>query len=206
MFISTSVESLSKLPALLTIFIKWIAVQAKGIRYFPSLWQNCSAWLFSFSNFSLFCKTKLYTLYDYAQKKWIKGYFIINKETDWESSILVLTGVAQLVWPHPTKQKGTSSIRRICRFGQCFSLTSMFLSPLFVPPFPSLKKSINQSINQNYQQRWKNNVYLSKTLFLFLSLPIPAPAPSLTLSLSLPFSLKSLEISSGENLKNKNKK
>lgn len=38
--ISTSVESLSKLPALLTIFIKWIAVQAKGMRYFPSLWQN----------------------------------------------------------------------------------------------------------------------------------------------------------------------
>ena len=36
-FISTSVESLSKLPALLTIFIKWIAVQAKGMRYFPSL-------------------------------------------------------------------------------------------------------------------------------------------------------------------------
>lgn len=35
--ISTSVESLSKLPALLTIFIKWIAVQAKGMRYFPSL-------------------------------------------------------------------------------------------------------------------------------------------------------------------------
>lgn len=42
-FISTSVESLSKLPALLTIFIKWMAVQAKGMRYFPSLWQNCSA-------------------------------------------------------------------------------------------------------------------------------------------------------------------
>lgn len=74
--ISTSVESLSKLPALLTIFIKWIAVQAKGMRYFPSLWQNWSAWLFSFSNFSLFCKTKLYTLYDYAQKKWIKGCII----------------------------------------------------------------------------------------------------------------------------------
>ena len=77
--ISTSVESLSKLPALLTIFIKWIAVQAKGMRYFPSLWQNWSAWLFSFSNFSLFCKTKLYTLYGYAQKKWIKGYIIIYK-------------------------------------------------------------------------------------------------------------------------------
>lgn len=79
--ISTSVESLSKLPALLTIFIKWIAVQANGMRYFPSLWQNWSAWLFSFSNFSLFYKTKLYTLYDYAQRKWIKDYFIIYK--DW---------------------------------------------------------------------------------------------------------------------------
>lgn len=56
---STSVESLSKLPALLTMFIKWMAVHAKGIRYLPSLWQNCSAWHFSFSSFSLFCKEKI---------------------------------------------------------------------------------------------------------------------------------------------------
>lgn len=56
---STSVESLSKLPALLTMFIKWMAVHAKGIRYLPSLWQNCSAWHFSFSNFSLFWEEKI---------------------------------------------------------------------------------------------------------------------------------------------------
>lgn len=63
---STSVESLSKLPALLTMFIKWMAVQAKGIRYLPSLWQNCSAWHFSFSNFSLFCEEN-------SQPKKLKG-------------------------------------------------------------------------------------------------------------------------------------
>lgn len=63
---STSVESLSKLPALLTMFMRWMAVQAKGIRYFPSLWQNCSAWPFSFSNFSLFCEENI-------QSKRLKG-------------------------------------------------------------------------------------------------------------------------------------
>lgn len=51
--ISSSV-SLSRLPALFTMFIKWIAVQANGIRYRPRRWQNCSDWLRSFSSFSLF--------------------------------------------------------------------------------------------------------------------------------------------------------
>lgn len=41
------------------MFIKWMAVHAKGIRYLPSLWQNCSAWHFSFSNFSLFWEEKI---------------------------------------------------------------------------------------------------------------------------------------------------
>lgn len=53
--ISSSV-SLSRLPALFTMFIKWMAVQANGIRYRPRRWQNCSDWLRSFSSFSLFWK------------------------------------------------------------------------------------------------------------------------------------------------------
>lgn len=61
--ISSSV-SLSRLPALFTMFIKWMAVQANGIRYRPRRWQNCSDWLRSFSSFSLFWKWEKINLPD----------------------------------------------------------------------------------------------------------------------------------------------
>lgn len=62
--LNSSSVSLSRLPALFTMFIKWMAVQANGIRYRPRRWQNCSDWLRSFSSFSLFWKWQKINLPD----------------------------------------------------------------------------------------------------------------------------------------------
>lgn len=77
--ISSSV-SLSRLPALLTMFIKWMAVQANGIRYRPRRWQNCSDWLRSFSSFSLFWK--------WRQKKQTYQTRLVDSINRWQGLIL----------------------------------------------------------------------------------------------------------------------
>ncbi len=51
--VSESESERSRPPTLLTMFSRWIAVQAKGMRKRPSLVHICSAWALNFSSFSL---------------------------------------------------------------------------------------------------------------------------------------------------------
>lgn len=66
--VSESESERSRPPTLLTMFSRWIAVQAKGMRKRPSLEHICSAWALNFSSFSLCC---MYTHIHKGKNHWI---------------------------------------------------------------------------------------------------------------------------------------
>lgn len=66
--VSESESERSTPPTLLTMFSRWIAVQAKGMRKRPSLEHICSAWALNFSSFSLCC---MYTHIHKGKNHWI---------------------------------------------------------------------------------------------------------------------------------------
>ncbi len=97
--VSESESERSRPPTLLTMFSRWIAVQAKGMRKRPSLVHICSAWALNFSSFSLCC---MYTCTKIKTTESFQNIHLVVTQTLCKGN-----GWAAFIVPFQTAQKVT---------------------------------------------------------------------------------------------------
>lgn len=129
--------SRSRLPALLTMFIKWMAVQANGMRYRPNRWQNCSDWALSFSSFSLFYKRQASAK---DKRVWKTDLWTCWKSWRWRHETGSSVEVRHILWLRRTPWRPCT----VPHIHQC---------PLAEGPSPATKK-ISLSNGGKFQVSW----------------------------------------------------